>query len=236
MEEKIGVFICTGYGIAEALDIDALCKVATDEFSVPFCTTVDSCEGADLESILQDIRREKLSKVVIAGVSPRRYADHVFPANVIVEKIALREHVVWCQPAGEEDTQMLAEDYLRMYVTKVRKMQPPEPFHPEEDIDRSILVVGGGITGLTAALEAADAGYQVQLVEKADTLGGWLAKQHKSVPTRPPYRDLEETGVDALIAEVEENPRINVYTSATTSEISGAPGLFDVTVRSTGDG
>jgi quinone-modifying oxidoreductase subunit QmoB len=236
MEDKIGVFICTGYGIAEALDIDALCKVATDELGVPFCRTADSCEGADLESILQDIEKEGLGKVVIAGVSPRRYADHAFPEDVIVEKIALREHVVWCQPGGEEDTQMLAEDYLRMYITKVQKMQPPEPFQPEEAIDRSILVVGGGITGLTAALEAADAGYQVQLVEKADTLGGWLAKQHRSVPTRPPYRDLEETGVDALIAEVEENPRINVYKSAATSEISGAPGLFDVTVRSTGNG
>ena len=236
MEDKIGVFICTGYGIAEALDIDALCKVATDDLAVPFCSTVDSCEGADLDAILQDIQKEGLGKVVIAGVSPRRYADHVFPENVIVEKIALREHVVWCQPGGEEDTQMLAEDYLRMYIAKVQKMQPPEPFHPEEAVDRSILVVGGGITGLTAALEAADAGYQVQLVEKTDTLGGWLAKQHKSVPTRPPYRDLEDTGVDALIAEVEGNPRINVQKSATTSEISGAPGLFDVTVQSTGNG
>jgi quinone-modifying oxidoreductase subunit QmoB len=236
MEDKIGVFICTGYGIAEALDVEALCKVATDEFKVPFCKTVDSCEGPGLESIQQGIQSEGLTKVVIAGISPRHYAENALLDGVIVEKIALREHVVWCQPAGEEDTQMLAEDYLRMYLAKIQKMEISEPFQPEETIEESILVVGGGITGLTAALEAAKAGYEVRLVEKTGRLGGWLAKQHLSIPTKPPFRELEETGVDALIAEVEKDPGIKVYTSAATSEISGGPGLFDVTLKSTADG
>jgi quinone-modifying oxidoreductase subunit QmoB len=123
MEDKIGVFICTGYGIAEALDIDALCKVATDEYNVGFCKTVEFCEGPGLQSINEDIKNEGLTKVVIAGISSRRYAEGAFPEDVIVEKIGLREQVVWTQPAGEEDTQMLAEDYLRMYITKVQKME-----------------------------------------------------------------------------------------------------------------
>ena len=236
MDDKIGVFVCTGYGIAEALDIDALCKVATDEFSVPFCKTVESCEGSGLESIKEEIANEGLTKVVIAGISPRRYSDGVFPADVIVEKVGLREQVVWCSPPGDEDTQMMAEDYLRMYITKVQKMEHVEPFLPEESIDKTILVVGGGIAGMTAALEAAKTGYEVRLVEKADRLGGWLAKQHKSIPTRPPYRDLEDTGVETLVAEVDANPKIHVYTSAVTSEIVGAPGLFDVTLVSSGNG
>ena len=236
MADKIGVFICTGYGIAEALDIDALCKVATDEHNVPFCKTVESCEGPGLKSINEDIKNEGLDKVVIAGISSRRYVDDAFPESVIVETVALREHVVWCQPGGEEDTQMLAEDYLRMYIAKVEKMEPLEPFQPEETLDKSILVVGGGITGITAALDAAKTGYDVRLVEKTDKLGGWLAKQHKSVPTKRPFRDLEDTGIDALIAEVEENPRITVYTSAATGEISGAPGLFDVKLVSASNG
>ncbi|MHC4828099.1 MAG: FAD-dependent oxidoreductase, partial [Planctomycetota bacterium] len=172
MEDKIGVFICTGYGIAEALDVDALCTVATEECSVPFCKTVGSCEGSALESISEDIKGEGLTKVVIAGISPRRYAEGAFPEGVIVEKVGLREHVVWTQPAGEEDTQMMAEDYLRMYIAKVEKMQPLEPFQPDETIDKTILVVGGGITGMTAAREAAKAGYDVQLVEKSEGLGG----------------------------------------------------------------
>ena len=58
MDDKIGVFICTGYGIGEALDIDALSEVATGEYSVPFCKTVESCEGPGLEEINQDIQSE----------------------------------------------------------------------------------------------------------------------------------------------------------------------------------
>jgi len=57
MADKIGVFICTGYGIAEALDVEALCKVATDECGVPFCKTVDSCEGPGLGAINEEIQK-----------------------------------------------------------------------------------------------------------------------------------------------------------------------------------
>jgi len=236
MEDKTGVFICTGYGIAEALDINALCEVVTDECRVPFCKTVDSCEGPGLASINEDIRREGLNKVVVAGISGRLYSGDAFAEGVIVEKVALREHVVWCQPPGDEDTQMMAEDYLRMYIAKIEKMEPLVPFLPEETLDKSILVVGGGITGLTAAMEAAKAGYEVRLVEKADRLGGWLARQHLSVPTKPPYRELEDTGVDDLIAAIKAHPRITVHLSATTARIEGAPGLFDVTLASAGNG
>ncbi len=236
MEDKIGVFICTGYGIAEALDIEALCKVVSDEYSVPFCKKVDSCEGADLESIIKDIQSESLTKVVIAGISPRRYVEHTFPDGVIVEKVAIREHVIWCQPPNEEDTQMLADDYLRMYITKIQKMNILEPFQPEEQIDKTIMIVGGGITGMTSALEAAKAGYEVKLIEKSDKLGGWLAKQHKSIPTKPPFRDLEETNVESLIVELESNPKIKIYTSVITGEISGGPGLFDVKINACSNG
>jgi quinone-modifying oxidoreductase subunit QmoB len=236
MEEKIGVFICTGYGIAEALDVDALCEVATGEYKVPFCKKVESCEGPALAGIVADIKKEGLNKVVIAGISPRRYSDTAFPSDVIVEKVGLREQVVWCLPPNDEDTQMAAEDNLRMYLAKIQKMKPLVPFQPEEEISKDLLVVGGGVAGLTAALEAARAGYGVKLVEKSEKLGGWLARQHKSIPTKPPYRELEDTGIEALVAEVKAEPRIQVFTSAFTAETAGAPGLFDVTIASSGNG
>jgi quinone-modifying oxidoreductase subunit QmoB len=236
MEDKIGVFICTGYGIEQSLDVEALCKVVTSEFKIEFCKKIDSCEKLDIKSINDDIKKEGFNKVLIAGISPRKYEDDQFPKDIVVEKIALREHVVWSQPPNEENTQMLAEDYLRMYITKIKNMHLPEPFLPEEEINKSILIVGGGITGLTAAIESAKSGYSVKLVEKSDRLGGWLAKQFKSIPTKPPFRELEKTGVEEIIAEVEKNDNIQVYKSATTSKIVGAPGLFDVTISSVPNG
>ncbi len=236
MEHKIGAFICTGYGIGEALDVEALEKVVTGECDIAFCKTVASCEGAGLEAICQDIASESLTKVMIAGISPRNFDADVFPDSVIVECVALREWVVWTQPAGEEDTQMMAEDYLRMGAAKLKNTEPPEPFQAEEPIDKTILVVGGGIAGMTAAIEAAKAGSEVKLIEKSEALGGWLARQHKSVPTRAPFKELEDTGVAELVKEIEGLSNIKVYTSARTAKIEGAPGLFDVTLESTGNG
>ncbi|MCP4572611.1 MAG: hydrogenase iron-sulfur subunit [bacterium] len=234
MADKIGVFICTGYGIAEALDVPALLELATGDCGAAYCRTIDTCQGADLETIAADIAREELDGAVIAGISGRRYDDGPLPPDVVVENVALREFIVWSQPPGEEDTQMLAADLIRMHVAKVGKMACPEPFRPEEELDRTLLVVGGGVTGLTAALAAARTGYQVRLVEKSEDLGGWLARQHRSIPTGPPYRDLEDTGIAKLMADVLEHPRITVHTSTVTSHISGAPGLFDVTLRAEG--
>ena len=98
MDEKLGVFICTGYGIAEALDIEALRKVAVDELKVEFCETVVTCEGPGLDEINEVITRENLTRVVVAGISARRFDHSSFPDGVIVEPVPLREHVVWCQP------------------------------------------------------------------------------------------------------------------------------------------
>ncbi len=87
----------------------------------------------------------------------------------MVERVNLREHVAWCHKPQDEDTQMLAEDYLRMGVARALKTEPPKPL--ADEISKAVLVVGGGVTGITAALEAAEAGYDVFLVEKEEQPG-----------------------------------------------------------------
>ncbi|MDP7240968.1 MAG: FAD-dependent oxidoreductase, partial [Dehalococcoidia bacterium] len=122
---------------------------------------------------------------------------------------------------------MMAEDYIRMGITKAQDMEPLEPFQPEEEMSIRLLVVGGGLAGITASLEAAKAGYEVVLVEKEDRLGGWMNKLHKQVPQRHPYRDLEDRNIEAKIKAVEAESRIKVYRGATVDKTVGAPCLFE---------
>jgi quinone-modifying oxidoreductase subunit QmoB len=139
---------------------------------------------------------------------------------------------VWSHKPNDEDTQMLAEDYLRMGIVKAQKADVPEPYSAE--IDKTILVMGGGHTGMTAALEAANAGYEVVLIEKEPELGGWLRTIKKSFPRKPPYRDLEPLDLPARVKEIEEHELIRVYTGAAIESITGQPGQFDVSVKTNG--
>ena len=111
-------------------------------------------------------------------LSPRvKYEEFDFPGT-ITERVNIRELVAWSQQPNTEEAQMAAADYLRMGIIKVQKGTLPEP-NVLEDLSKTILVVGGGISGLSAALEAANACYQVVLVEKEAELGGWAAKLYK---------------------------------------------------------
>ena len=93
---------------------------------------------------------------------------------------------------------------MRMACTRAKKTLLPEPYKLEE-INKTILVMGGGLAGLTAAKEAAAAGYNVIVVEKEEKLGGKAAGWRKSFPSKAPWTDLEENPVNALIASVEGN-------------------------------
>ncbi|MBN2326963.1 MAG: FAD-dependent oxidoreductase [Candidatus Omnitrophica bacterium] len=233
MEDKVGVYICTGCSIGEALDIEALSKVALDELKAPVCKTIADCMNGGLDVIRRDVESEGLNKIVLAACSPREdFGKDPFGQGIHVERVNLREGVVWCQPPNDEDTQMMAEDYLRMGIVKAQKTQPLDLFEEHERINKNLLVVGGGITGLTAAVEAAEAGYDVILVEKEVDLGGWMAKWYKSFPTFTPYQDLEDNGVSGLVEQVQSHPKITVRTSTEIAKIEGGPGLFDVVFKS----
>jgi quinone-modifying oxidoreductase, subunit QmoB len=256
MEKKLGVYICGGCSISEGVDLEKLALVATKEYKVPVCKTHPAlCGEEGVGLIRQDIETDGVNTVVIAACSSRVKFD-VFdfgPAN-IVERVNVREQVVWThdwtkkvqvktkdeqgneivnedeQP--NEDVQMLAGDYLRMGIVKANKTSLPEPFI--EEFTKKILVIGGGITGLTSAIEAANTGYDVTIAEKTDQLGGYAARQRKQIPTKAPYSDLEPTGIQEKILEITSHPRITVKTGVEIARISGAPGMFDVSFKQTG--
>jgi len=258
MDKKYGVYICGGCSIKEALDLEKLSQVAIKEYKVPICKTHPAlCGEEGVALITNDMQAEGVNSVIIAACSGRvKYDVFDFPQPSIVERVNIREQVVWThdwtkevqtktkdaegkeevktEQKPNEDTQMLAEDYLRMGIIKTQKTALPEPHIPEA-VERNILVIGGGITGLTAAIEAANTGYDVTIVERSPELGGYAAKQRKQLPTSAPWTDLEPTSVQAKIQEAANNPKITVKTGQEIARISGAPGLFDISFKPTGE-
>jgi quinone-modifying oxidoreductase subunit QmoB len=234
MDKKTGVYICSGCGIGESLDIQALSKVATKEGKVPVCKSHSFfCGEEGLALIKSDIESEGVNTIVIAACSPRvNYDVFEFGSSVILDRANLREQITWCHPADDEDTQMMAEDSLRMSLAKVKGIKFAEPYQGENMV-KTILVVGGGLTGISAALEGAKAGYKTVLVEKKPVLGGWMNGLYKQAPQKAPYTAPEEVSLDK-VKEVEAHPDVTVYVNAEIQEIAGAPGMFDVTINQNG--
>jgi len=232
MPEGLGVYICSGCGIGEAVDTQALANSARSKaVSVQLHPYLCGPEGRKLieNDLAATSGGPKVNRVVIAACSPRFKTDVFRYPGVVVERVNLREHVAWAQKAGDEDTLAMARDYLAMGIVKAQKALVPAP--QKAEISKKILVVGGGLAGLTAALEAARAGYEVLLVEKEAQLGGFLAKTRKRLTFRPPYEQLADGGLGDKIQQVLYHPRIKVLVSARIRRISGQPGQFDVEVE-----
>jgi len=230
MAGKLGVYLCTGCSIGDALDAAQLAKLANSECHAAVCRTHAALCGAEgCAQIRQDLAGGAVDTVVVAACSSRFKAEAFsFNHGSVVERVNLREHVAWSHKPNDEDTQMLAADYLRMGVARAMKMEPLKPL--ADEISKALLVVGGGVTGITAALEAAHAGYAVFLVEKEKNLGGRAALAKKHFPAEPPYTALVADGIQASIEAAYAHSRIRVFCSGQIARIEGQPGMFDVTL------
>ena len=232
-DKKFAGYICTGCGIGERLDTKQLEQVATREGKMNLCRQHPMlCSKEGVALIRNDIANEGVTHVMLAACSRRAKVEAFNFTDVAMSRGNLREGVIWLRPdapENEETTQEMAADYVRMACAEVRFMTQPSP-SAEQGLVRRILVVGGGITGMTAAVEAAEAGYEVHIVEKSAALGGHAAQLYRRVPTRSPYADPEDTGVEALIAKIQASPKITVHLNSRVGRTSGAPGRFAVDI------
>jgi quinone-modifying oxidoreductase subunit QmoB len=249
MDKKYGVYICTGCGIGDALDIEDLCEIP-EEKGFPVKTHPFLCGKEGIELIKKDISDDGVNTLVIAGCSRRVNFDVFSFDGCIVDRVNLREQVVWSHPRSEfpalteeqkeeeenyDSVQMLAEDYLRMGMAKVEKIKLPEPQLLEEGVCRKIMVIGGGITGISSALDAAKTGYDVTIVEKEASLGGYAAKLRKQLPIEDPYDSLIPPVIESKIKEIEAYPNITIKTDTVVARIAGQPGEFIVTFKKPGE-
>jgi len=229
--ERIGAFFCAGCGIADALDLAALQAAAGEPASAHCVDHPNLCSPEGIASMQAAIEAQGLDGLLIAACSHRaKQREFRFdPARVAVERVSLREQVAWSHPAKNEDTQQLAEDLVKMGLVRLAKAQPPAPV--SGTVERTVLVVGGGVAGLEAAAAAAGLGHPVVLVEATAALGGHAAGVRDSLPARPPYDVLHPNRLLERIAEIEAIPGIRVLKSTKIKTIRGEPGRFEVEVE-----
>jgi quinone-modifying oxidoreductase subunit QmoB len=238
-EKKLVGYICTGCGIGDRLDVGTLESVAKKEGKLQEVKQHEMlCSQAGVQLIKDDISGGA-THVMIAACSRRAKVEAFSFPEVAMTRANLREGVIWARPEGDEHqetTQEIADDYIRMASFELKFFNVPKPSE-EQGLNRAILVVGGGVTGMNAALEAAAAGYDVHIVEKTGALGGHAAQLYKRTPWKAAPVDVgnnldaelpqpEDTGVAELIERVEADSRITVHLNSTVAKTSGAPGRF----------
>ncbi|MBL6963108.1 MAG: hydrogenase iron-sulfur subunit [Bacteroidetes bacterium] len=228
MEKKLGIYICSGCEIGKSIDMAALEKVGSVSGEHLCRTHAKLCLAESVQNIQEDIKKEHLEGVIVAACSPRFFTKE-FSFNQLTERVNLRELVAWSHEAKDADTNMLAEDSLRMGLAKMKSILSPTPFIPDQS-SSEILVIGGGISGITASIEAAKAGYKTILVEK-NKLGGWSNHLHKQLPMHPPFDYLEKPLISQKIHDVKTQEKVEIHENSSIKEISGQPGEFRVVIK-----
>ena len=227
-EPRIGVFVFDcGHDIGDIIDLDGLVAYTRDLPQVVLSEmTGYGCTREALDHIQDTIREKALNRVVIGGFSPRTheglFQDTLRKAGLnkyLVEMANIRDQAAWVHSDQPEKATAKAKDLLRMAVASVELMHPLTDY--SLSVNKNVLVVGGGVTGMNSALSLADQGYGVFLVERESELGG-LAKDIR--------KTLEGEDVRAyikdLIERVKGNERIQTLTGAIVVDHTGKPGLF----------
>ncbi|MFN2291551.1 MAG: FAD-dependent oxidoreductase [Anaerolineae bacterium] len=186
---RIGVYICEcGINIGSVVDVEEVVRFAQGLPNVFIARPHRyTCSEAGQEMIRQDIQEQDLSRVVVASCSPRMH-EATFQRAVAsgglnpyyFQMANIREHVSWVVKDGDRATTK-AKRLVSAAVSRVSQHQPLEA--RQEGVTSAALVVGGGIAGIQAALNIADAGYQVYLVERQPSIGGRMAQLDKTFPT-----------------------------------------------------
>lgn len=242
MDKKYGAYICTGCGIGDALDVESLVSAAAEN-GMPAKTHEALCGAAGRALIQADIDNDGVNAVVVCACSPRVMKEEFnFGDDKYTVRGNIREGAAWCVEAVSDSRSAdavrefateKAQDYVRMACVQAKKGDLPEPYKLET-INRKILVMGGGIAGMTAALEASKAGYEVTIIEAQGKLGGKALGWRKQFPTSAPWTDLEEPTVQAMIDAVQSDSNIIVKTSCEVARIAGFPGDFKASLKDAG--
>ncbi len=232
-EARIGVYVChCGANIAATIDVVGLAEYAAGLPNVAVSRDYKyMCSDPGQELIKQDIRDHGLTRIVVAACSPTLHEKTFRGATAagglnpyLFQMVNVREHAAWVHEDKGAATAK-ARDLLRAAVRRVVHHRPLErkqmPVHPD------VLVVGGGIAGIHAALTLANAGKHVYLVEREPTIGGHMAMFDKTFPTL----DCAACILTPKMTAVKSNPNITLWTLSEVAAVEGYVGNYKVTVR-----
>jgi len=229
---RVGVFIChCGRNIAGTVDVERVTEALVDQAGVAFATHYDyMCSDPGQEMVARAIREHRLNGVVVAACSPsmheatfRNAAEDAGLNPYLVEMANIREQCSWVH-AGPEATDK-ATRIVRSLVEKVKGNLPLEPARMDH-VDKCI-VIGGGVAGIQAALDVANAGFDVLLVERSPSIGGRMAQLSETFPTL----DCSQCILTPKMVEVDRHPRIRVLANSEVEDVSGFVGNWKVKIR-----
>ncbi|NLX10886.1 MAG: CoB--CoM heterodisulfide reductase iron-sulfur subunit A family protein [Chloroflexi bacterium] len=233
-DKRVGVYVChCGHNIAGTVDVE---HVAEWAWGLPNVAVSRDCQfmcaslGQDM--IEEDIREHGLTHIVVASCSPHMHEKTFRGAceraglnPYLFEMANIREHASWVHPHDKDGATDKAKALVSAAVHRVLQQQPLEPL--QVDIRPETLVVGGGIAGIQAALEIADAGFPVYLVEREPSIGGHMAQFDKTFPTL----DCAACILTPKMFDAGAHPNITLLTYSEVEQVDGYVGNFTVRVR-----
>ncbi|MFQ5819422.1 MAG: 4Fe-4S binding protein [Candidatus Heimdallarchaeota archaeon] len=232
---KIGVFVChCGENIGGVVDCKSVAQVVKSLPNV--IVTRDytyMCSKYGQELIRNAIKKKGVNRVVVAACSPAMHEKTFMKAledaelNPWLLEIAnIREQVSWVTKESDKATEK-AEHIIRAAVEKSARLRPFEA--KEIEIEQAVLVVGAGVTGIQAALDVAEAGHKVYLVERRPSIGGKMAQLDKTFPTL----DCSSCILTPLMGEAADHQNIELFTLSEVKNVEGSIGKFEVTIART---
>ncbi len=225
---RIGVFVCRcGINIASTVDVPAVVEYASALPKVAHAQEfLFACAKDSQKVIAQAIREKRLTRVVVAACTPRTH-EPLFQGTLdacglnpyLFEFANIREQCSWVHQRAPQQATEKAKQLVRMAVAKAARLEPLEK--SKLGVNHTALVIGGGVAGLTAALDLAAQGYPVHIVEREAQLGGHIRKVRRTLNGESTDAFLKE-----LISQVEASDRITVHLGKTVESVSGYVGNF----------
>jgi len=234
---RVGVFVChCGNNIGGVVRVPEVVEFARTLPNVVYAEdNLYTCSEEGLSSIKSQIGEQNLNRVVVASCTPRTHEPLFKEAceeaglnRYLFEFVNIREHCSWVHAHEPAKATEKAKELVKMGVAKACYLEPQEEF--ESEVFPAALIIGGGISGMTAALSVAGQGVEVHLVERERELGGLIRRVRTLFPAE---QDTAEV-LAPLIERVEKNPQIRTYLGSEVESVEGFIGDFDVTVASDG--